>query len=333
MTKGKNGDIDSTSGYDTLDSILSELKSLLKPLQSEIEEGFNEPQWPVGLILGNPRSGTTIFMQWMASLNIFSYPSNLLSRFAYAPFIGGLIQKILFEDRYDTNGDFYDIQSGVNFESNLGKSLGALASNEFYHFFRNYMPNYEPKFLSDEELVEVDFNGITKGLASIEKVFGKPFITKGIMLQFHIEHLLRYSQKFVFLYVKRDPLFVMQSILLARKKFYGTVNNWYSVKPKEFDSLIKLDIYHQIAGQVYFTEQSIAGNLKKIPDNNKIIIQYEDFCKNPESIYSKLIDLYRLNEYEVAKTYSGAKMFENRNKKTISDQEIDLLTEAYSSFK
>ena len=329
--KGKNDN--SASLYNNLDSILHELKYLLQPLQSEIEKGFTELQWPIGLILGNPRSGTTIFMQWLASLNIFSYPSNLLSRFAYAPFIGGLIQKVLFDDRYDTNGDFYDIKSGVNFESNLGKSSGALASNEFYHFFRNYMPNFEPKFLSDEELAEVDFNGIIRGLASIEKVFCKPFITKGIMLQFHLERLFNYCPKFLFLYVKRDPLFVMQSILLARKKFYGNVNNWYSIRPKEFDSLIRMDIYHQIAGQVYFTEQSIVNNLKNIPAKNKLIIHYKDFCKNPESIYSKLIDLYNLNGYEVEKAYSGVKMFENRNKKTISDQEFDLLTDAYTSFK
>ena len=59
---------------------------------------------------------------------------------------------MLFDPDYDFHGDFYDIQSGVNFNSDLGKSKGTLATNEFQHFFRNYMSNFDPKYLEEEEL-------------------------------------------------------------------------------------------------------------------------------------------------------------------------------------
>ena len=35
----------------------------------------------VVLVVGGPRSGSTVMMQWLASSGVFAYPSNLLSRF------------------------------------------------------------------------------------------------------------------------------------------------------------------------------------------------------------------------------------------------------------
>ncbi len=316
-----------------LNELLSELKTLLTPVQKKVENKINNNKWPYIFIIGSPRSGTTLILQWLASLSCFSYPTNILTRFAYAPYLGAQIQKMLFDKEYDFNGDFTDIQSEFNFISDLGKSKGALATNEFQHFFRNYMPNFDPEFLNEEQLKKVDFEGINRGLSSIEYAFNKPFVTKLMMLQFNLSEVYQNIPKSFFIFVKRNSLFNMQSIFLARKKYYGSEKIWWSVKPKEYKRLKKLDVYHQIAGQVYNTNKSISDELNSFPEKSKLIINYEEFCANPEKIYQKLTKMLNELNYDIKVKYKGEKSFDIKNSIKLEEEIINKLKKAYQNLE
>lgn len=331
-----NNESNKTSDFknnELLNNIILELSLLLKPIQLEIQKKFDNTKWPIGLIVGNPRSGTTLFLQWIAHLGYFSYPTNVLNRFAYAPYIGAQIQKILFDSDYDFNGEFSDLNSEINFKSNLGKSKGALASNEFQHFFRNYMLNFDPEYLSGELLKNVDFDGIRNGISSLEFVFGKPFITKGMMLQYNISELYRNIPNSIFFFMKRDPIINIQSIFLARKKYYNDTNIWWSVKPKEYSILKNKDVYHQIAGQVYYTNSSIEKELNKLPKNNFIKIKYEDFCRAPKKVYNELVAKYAVNGYQINENYKGIERFKVNDEIILTKKEIRKFEIAYSDFE
>ncbi len=313
--------------------LLSELKELLTPIQQKKQNNFNSLRWPVGFIIGNPRSGTSLLLQWLASLGIFSYPSNFLTRFAYAPYIGALIQKMLFDKNYDFHEELYDINSGINFESNLGKSKGALATNEFQHFFRTYMPNFDPEYIDKDQLKKVDFIGIKKGICSIQKAFGKPFILKGVMLQNNIQDLVKNIPDIIFFYIKRDPKFNMQSLLLAREKYFDDRSIWWSVKPKQYKFLKNMDIYHQIAGQVYYTNKSIQDELNMLPKEKKIEVQYEEFCQNPKDMYDKIVDIYGMHKYKIDSKYTGPEKYDVRNTIELEKKENEELEKSYFYFE
>jgi hypothetical protein len=317
---------------DSLDALLDELKILLLPIQKTIQKDYTKPKWPVGLIVGNPRSGTTLFLQWLASLGTFSYPSNILTRFSYAPYIGGLVQNLLFDATYDFHGEFADIQSGVNYKSNLGKSKGALATNEFQHYFRNFLPSFVPRHLEIEELSVIDYSGLRSSLASIEAALRRPFITKGVLLQYNLDAFTEEIPELFIFYIKRDPLFNMQSLLLARDKYYGDRNIWWSVQPKEYGQLIKTDIYHQVAGQVFFTDQAIQKQLTKKSSEQVLTVEYEEFCNNPESYYQAICDRYKYLNYTIDCDYNGPKSFESQNKHKISKNDLTLLESAYADY-
>lgn len=318
-----------------LDELISELIQLLEPVQRKKQEEFDAPKWPVGIIVGNPRSGSTLLLQWIASLNVFSYPTNVLTRFAYAPYIGALVQKMLFDPNYDYHGDFNDISSGVNFHSDLGKSKGALATNEFQHFFRCYLPNKEifAEYLDENALKNVDIAGLRKGLASIEDGLGKPFFTKGSFIQFNIDYFFREMPELFFVMIRRNPLQVMQSLLLSRDKFFGNRDLWFSLKPPEFDVIKTMDIYHQIAGQVYYSEKAIMRGLAGVPDNRKIIIEYEGFCNSPEQFYEILVDKYDELDFPIRIPYSGPDSFKTNSQIYLPEAEVMKLLTAYNSFK
>jgi len=315
-----------------LEGLIMELRKYLTPLQKQIQNDLSSNKHPFGFIIGCPRSGTTLLLQWIASLHLFSYPTNLLNRFAYAPYIGAQIQKLLFDKCFDYANEFVDLKSKMEFESSLGKSTGALAANEFQHFFRNYMNHFEPKYLNVDEISQVDFIGIKKGLISIEHAFEKPFVVKLAMLQFNLPAFYNYFTDAVFLFVKRKPVYNMQSLLLAREDYYGGRNIWWSVKPKEFEMLERMDIYHQIAGQVFFTNRAIEDALKNIPEQNKLIIQYEDFCENPEQYYHCIREKYRMYNYNIPETYNGNSGFQSTNTLKLSGSELQKLENAYDYF-
>lgn len=316
---------------DKLNAILSELKELLVQVQKTIACP-SQPQWPVGCIIGNPRSGSTLLLQFMATTGVFSYPSNLLTRFSYAPYIGALIQKMLFDPDYDFHGDFADIHSQINFESNLGKSKGALATNEFHHFFRNYMPNFDIEWLNDCALKKVDYRALTKALASIEKAFERPFVTKANMLQYNLKCFYIEIPSLFFIYIRRTPIFTMQSILISRDKYYGTRNIWWSVKPKEYEHLKDMDVYHQIAGQVYFTDVEIEKGLLHVVDSNRLTIEYESFCENPEAVYEKILEKYSMLGCELKSEYNGPKSFVCSDKIRLPKKDIESLQSAFEDF-
>ena len=315
-----------------LNSLLQELQYFLSPSQRDIEMEFTENRWPFVFIVGSTRSGTTLILQWLASLGFFSYPSNFLTRFAYAPYVGALIQKMLFDKDYDFHGDFYDIQSSLNFDSELGKSKGALATNEFQHFFRNYTSHFDPQFLDDEALRQVDFQGIKKGLTSIEYAFDKPFVTKAAMFKYNIPEFYAAIPKSIFLYIKRDPMLNMQSLLFARMKYFNDYNLWYGSKPKEYHKLRDLDIYSQIAGQVYFTNQSIEKAFERMPAGNKLVVDYERFCEDPGKFYEEVRDKYRLFGYDIKSSYNGPEKFSVSNTLTLDKEQAKKLETAYNRF-
>lgn len=316
-----------------LNNLIKELKFFLEPLQEKVNEKYSGTKWPIGIVIGAPRSGTTLLTQWLASLDLFSYPSNLITRFAYAPYIGSLIQKMLLDSDYDFHGDFQDIQSEVNFKSNLGMSKGALAINSFSHFFRKYLNHYDPRYIYSEELDSIDTEGINNGIASIEDAFGKPFISKGMMLQYNIEFFHKKIPNLFFFYIKRDPLMNMQSLLIARKKYFNDYEKWYSARPKEFEKLERMDKYHQVAGQIYYTNKSIEKELNELEEKNRISIKYEEFCKDPSIFFYEMKKKYKINKYNIDGEYSGIRYFTTSCRKILSNEELDRLSKAYNFFK
>jgi len=306
-----------------IDKIIEELRIELEPIQECQNRKSKMPVSPIGLIVGVPRSGTTLLLQYLASSNFFSYPSNLLAKFPFSPWLGMQISRLLLPSSINNNIDF--------FSSTLGKSAGLDGVNEFYHFWRRFVPKYFPGFLSKEELEDIDIHRILLELATIEDASNKPFVCKGMMFQYNLEFLTTYQKYFIFLRIKRNPEYVMQSIYMARKKYNNNdLSKWWSVKPREYSSLIDKDVYHQIAGQVFFTERSLDVGLSRLISKNVISITYEDLCRYPMDIIEKTIKAFKkeATPFQIPSLPS----FSPANNIQIEDEHFQSLKKAYGYF-
>lgn len=263
----------------SLELILQEINSLIEPLATEY---LNAPQKPIILIMGCARSGSTLLLQYLASLGVFSYPSNLIARFYKNPYLGIRIQQALVE--HDSMNQIGLNETTAVFKSDLGKTYGANAPSEFWYFWKEYFKFGLVNKLLEEEIQKIDSQKFLHKLSAFEILTSKPLVMKGMILNWDIPFLHTIYPRFIFINIKREILSNANSLLESRKKFFNDISRWYSFKPEEYINLKALSPEEQVVGQVVFTQNAIEKGLKEIPIENKIDITYEEFCANPYNV-------------------------------------------------
>jgi len=315
-----------------LEGLLAEINSLLKRAEEKAVKNFSKPKFPVLLVIGGPRTGSTLMMQWIASLGTFSYPTNLLSRFYEAPYIGAKIQLLLTHPDYNFKNEILDFKSKCSFSSDLGKTQGALEPNDFWYFWRRFIPNKLPIYLTKSEEQKVRKKSFLAEIAAIEHVFEKPFAMKGMILEQNIPLLASIFKKIVFLNLRRHPFFNIQSLLESRLKFFGDIQRWYSIRPRQYNELIKLDPIKQVAGQVYYKNKVVEEGLSKIDKTKYINVDYEKFCENPQYYFKKIRKKYQEQGEMVHWKYSGPERYKSANKVRLKSHDVKQIAEAYHQF-
>lgn len=292
---------------EALEDLLSKVNSLLEGPELREISLQTQPKLPTVLIVGNPRSGTTLLYQWLAASGLFAYPSNIMSRLYNAPYIGALIHKIFID--YDEHGELCG-KSKFDYLSHLGKTRGAKSPHEFWYFWRRFFHFGKIQQMNESELAEVNQELFLKELAAIESCFEKALLLKALIMNWNIDYLNHILQKPLFLFIKRNEIHNMASLYKARKIFFDDPYRWYSFKPPEYETLKNEDVYMQLAGQVSCTNKRIEKTLKSIQPECNIVISYEkNLCEGPEELYNLILSQLRLQGHNVSQSYTGPSFF------------------------
>jgi hypothetical protein len=266
-------------------------EELLGPLDAACIRDLRDDGHPIFLIVGCARSGTTLLLQYLSQTGLFCYPTNFLSRFYYAPYIGAKLQQMLID--YDTKGELWPMGHSELFSSKLGKTKGPLSPNEFWYFWRKFFCFNDECKLDAQALASVEGDTLVRQLTAIQQVFNKPFIAKGMICNWHIPFLATLSERIHFIFVTRDIDANCRSLLKARQEFFGKEDIWYSFKPPGYREIIGKSPLEQVQWQVEETNKAILEGLFLVPKNRQFQIQYEDFCENPSQVIDKLGEISR----------------------------------------
>jgi len=306
----------------SLEILLAEVNENLWAVEKGLLPG-SSPKLPMVFVVGPLRSGSTLLMQWLASLGIFSYPTNLLSRFYNAPILGAKLQLLLADERYNFRDELKDFSSNVDFNSENGKTKGALAPNEFWYFWRRFLPfPNDLDYMPTKELLKAsDTKTMIAEFAGMMNVFQKPMALKAMILNYNIDFLDRLFEKAIFIHIKRDPLTNIASALDARKRQLGSIDKWYSFKIPEYNELKKLNPYEQVAGQIYYINEAVEKGLANVAEHKKMTVNYEDFCESPSQVYDTLCDKLKKNELRISQPYNLQEKFE-LSRKRVNDKNI-----------
>jgi hypothetical protein len=235
----------------------------------------------------------------------------------------------LTDERYNYRNEIKDFSSTVDFNSENGKTRGALAPNEFWYFWRRFLPFGELDYLPSSELFEkVDIATLRAEFSGITDVFKKPFALKGMILNYNVDFLDKVFENALFIYTKRDPIANIESALKAREKQLGSIDEWYSFKIPEYHELKKLRPYEQVAGQIYCINRAVEAGLENVEEHKKMAVPYEEFCENPRKFFDELVMKLKLQGYDCRAEYQGPETFEI-TRKNVSDKKI---LQAYENF-
>lgn len=313
-----------------LEELLGELNGLLAGAEMQVLQRYREPRYPLVLVVGCPRSGTTLLMQWLAATGVFAYPTNLMARFYQAPYIGARIQQLLADPRYAFRDELTGLErQTLDFHSELGKTQGLMSPNEFWYFWRRFFPYGDIQRLGKRALQGIDTATLKAELAALTEAFRKPFAAKAMMFNWNLPYLAEVLDRAVFIYLRRDPFFNAQSLLKARMKYYRDRNEWYSFKPPEYKQLQFGDPYYQVAGQVHYTNAAVMKGLSDIHPDRWIGIDYETFCRYPYGLWEDLKRALARMDYNLDRDYMGPEAFPIHNFVELPRDEARQLVAAY----
>lgn len=258
------------------ENFLEELNEYLQPRELDTYLDIAPPH-PHIFIFGLPRSGTTLLSQVIAHGLDVGYINNFVARFWLAPVHGiKLSQSILKKE------------PEPSFRSDFGATGSLKDIHEFGYFWRKWLHKDALEGIKNAESLEdkIDWEGLVRSLANIQAELDKPMVYKNIFGAYHTPRLTKaLNTKALWIYIERDPLDVAVSILNARKKFYHDINTWWSYAPPNYEELLKLDHWGQIAGQIHYLKEYYYQQIERMESIQPVLpIKYEQLTQDPVAV-------------------------------------------------
>jgi len=252
---------------------------LLKPVEYPLIQYYSkkEKKYFSVFIVGAPRTGSTIFYQIITNYFNVAYPDNLVNFYRRNAFIGFALSKFIF------NGRAHNCYS-----SNFGNTdnCGLHAPNEFGQFWYRWLPR-DRHFVTSETISKKKLRFLKENLKAIESYAGIPVVYKNLNMGQRLQLLAKLLPNTKIIWIKRDPFFTAQSIYHAKHKLKLSQSDWWSVMPKNVESLRKLESFEQIVKQIFYIERQIFLDKKLFADDQILEIYYESLNINFENIIEK----------------------------------------------
>ncbi len=294
-------------GHPHADAFLEEINNLVAAGENQVDVE-PESNYPLFLVVGAPRSGTTVLMQWLQSIGV-SVPTNIAARFYRNPIFAGMLQRLLIDPELNYRQELSVFSPDEEYSSIYGKTRGLLSPHEFSYFIRQFFPVTTGEVLSSTQLEACDVRGFLKGLRAFAIASGAPVAIKALLIQYHLNLFLHHNDVFV-IHVLRNEVNNVCSLLRHRELVAGDQSEWISVRPPGYEWLRHLAPIYQVAGQVRFTNAVISRQLKNFPGERVIELSHELFCSDPRSYYDSITRVVRQVSSLVLPEYSGADSFD-----------------------
>jgi len=229
-------------------------------------------------IIGAPRTGSTILYQILTNEFDTLYINNLIDNFHRNFFFGFWLSNELFKGKPHNS-----------FKSELGNTyeFGLQAPSECAAFWYRWIPRGK-HFVDKNEVSLTKIDEIRKNIYSVINYYDKSLVFKNMNAGLRLRMLKDVAPQLKLIFIKRDPVLTAFSILNARKKYYNDENVWWSIKPKEYHDINKLNVYQQLVKQIYYIEKQIHMDIKLFPGENVIITSYNELTNSTNELLTKI---------------------------------------------
>ncbi len=309
--------------------IVVNLNNSLIDLEKGIIAGNENLSIPPIFIIGAPRSGTTLVNQIVASAFNIAYIDNISSKFWEAPSVGLSLSNQIAPFKKRKLGSF---------TSSFGFTEEAIGPHEFGYFWQKWFNFDVLHELTKEQLNKINKQDLKNQVHAMCSSVKLPVLFKNtVSLTFQIDYLYELFPNALFIFCFREPLYNAQSLAQSRIKYYGTMEEWFSVKPLNYKKMKTKKVAEQVVYQLYSCNQRIEkllNKLKKKQTKQYTVINYIELCHNPNQIIRNIANMFDQSEVKIQpKKFSLNPLYSTNRQKTDNDFFNELLKYTKKYFK
>jgi len=225
-------------------------------------------------IVGSPRTGSTLLFELLISLYRTAYLTNLSSLLFKSPALATKLQNSL--------GLFHRFSG----QSEYGFIPGLTAPSEAGVLFRHWFG--DEKHTSEKTTKLVNTLIVRMTVRAISDTMRGPFISKNLNNSVRLTRINQVFPNAMYLFMRRDPLYTAQSILLSRRRLFGNDRSWFSVKPPNYPKIANFDPLEQVVYQIKSIEDYIRDVFREQKIVNVMEIWYEELCSNWQNVLEQI---------------------------------------------
>jgi len=244
------------------------MDAILKGKEARSITSASASDLPVMLVVGAPRSGTTLVYQTLARYLDVSYVTNMTSLFPQSPITSSRMLRWLPQ------------RASADFHNFYGQTAGLNGPNDGFSLWNKWLG--DDRYVPRKDLTEPEKHAMRQFFHAWSNTFGKPFLNKNNRNTGCLDLLWRVIPQASFVVVRRNPLLVAQSLIKAREQVQGDKSVGWGLHSHSSDTAVDpLSYVDDVCDQIVQIEGQLDEQLQHIPTERRIEITYEGFCEDP----------------------------------------------------
>lgn len=261
---------------------VSDIDEVLWSINSLLVEHFAGPEdddaegHPLILVVGPPRSGTTLAIQTIAATG-FGYLTNVAALLWARPALGVQLSRII-------QGDVLPISR----QSYYGRTEGATEPHEAGRLWlsalgHNTMVEAESQHVTDTDLLQLRVR-----LRELTREMARPTLLKGFHATFLLPRLKDLLPELRVVRLRRQTQDVVRSIVRMREESEDP-REWRSIQPLLPEELLQADVVVQAAAQVVAIENRLDADLRGLDDGRAAELDLQELVSSPQAAVDRIV--------------------------------------------
>lgn len=295
---------------EALTQFVKPLDYCLKVAERSLLTQDSKTDFPLLLIVGPPRSGTSLLHQVLASCLDVSYFTNFNAMFRKSP----LSAAKYFQKRLDPGP--------VTGENLYGNTSGFRGVNDAFHVWNRYLgiERYDAMSALDSSTAQE----MRQFFHAWTNITSKPLLNKNNRNLACTTLLSELLPRAHFIAVHREPVYVAQSLLKAREWVQGNRKIGWGLGSVDSSATGNpMDDVEAVCCQVAANESLLKRQRKQISSERWTDIAYESFCENPQSIVREICELHPSIKLRSPERIASLQPFANTNQDRLTEDEVD----------
>ena len=288
-----------------MDVLLARIRRF--PATTESQSAF-----PLLLIVGPPRAGTTLVYQYLAQTLDVTYSSNLNSLFP---------RSLLFRNAHSRTPK-------PELTSYFGQTAGLNEPNDAFHVWNRWLG--DDRYRTKMNLTATETREMQQFFAAWTEHAQRPFLNKNNRNCHCLALLAEVLPQAHFVIVNRDPIAIVRSLIRARRMVQGDEACGWGLLSQEDHAAEPLGYVRDVCEQVGNANRLLSEQVERIDSTRLHHTSYEQFCESPMVLAESLNS--RIPEVGLRTTSSQVmpRFLKPSSGRPLSDDEERLIAEFFS---